>query len=71
MPELESRIRIRQRTKTLRPLLTSIDEFISHHRKVDDLLGNEADGHSPQSGLTDRLSHMVARLKRYEERGHA
>lgn len=69
MPELESRIRIRQRTKTLRPLLASIDEFIGHHRKVDDLLGDETDGHRPHSSLTDRLSSMVARLRKYEEDG--
>jgi hypothetical protein len=69
MPELESRIRMRQQTKTLRPLLASINEFISHHRKVDDLLENEADGHSPQSGLTELLSRMVGRLRKYEEGG--
>jgi len=51
-----------QKTKTLRPLIACIDEFISHHKRVDDLLKNEMD-HKPQAGLTDRLQRLVDRLK--------
>jgi hypothetical protein len=53
---------MRQRTHSLAPLITCIDEFISHHKKVDALLKDEGE-HNPQAGLTDRLQTLVDKLK--------
>lgn len=61
-PELGERIRLRQRTPSLQPLIACIDEFVSHHKKVDALLKDEGE-HNPQAGLTDRLQTLVNRLK--------
>jgi len=62
LPDIEQRLRSRQPTKSLRPLLGSIEEFISHNKTVDDLLEADIDGHNPQVGLTDRLQRMVDEL---------
>jgi hypothetical protein len=61
-PEIGERIRMRQRTPSLQPLIACIDEFISHHKKVDALLKDEGE-HNPQAGLTDRLQTLVDKLK--------
>ena len=53
---------MRQRTPSLQPLIACIDEFISHHKKVDALLKTEGE-HNPQAGLTDRLQTLVDKLK--------
>jgi hypothetical protein len=53
---------MRQRTPSLQPLIAGIDEFISHHKKVDALLKNEGE-QNPQAGLTDRLQTLVDKLK--------
>lgn len=61
VPVLEGRIRAR--LKTLQPLILSIEEFISHHKKVDEILKDEIDGYNPHTGLTDRLERMLDGLK--------
>ncbi len=61
--DIAERIQLSQPGKSLQPLITSIEEFISHHRKVDSLLEDESDGHSPQTGLTQRLSRVVDALR--------
>jgi Wings apart-like protein regulation of heterochromatin len=61
-PEIGERIRMRQRTPSLQSLIACIDEFISHHKKVDALLKDEGE-HNPQAGLTDRLQTLVDKLK--------
>jgi hypothetical protein len=53
---------MRQRIPSLQPLIACIDEFISHHKKVDALLKTEGE-HNPQAGLTDRLQTLVNKLK--------
>lgn len=53
----------RQQMSTLRALITCIDEFICHHKKVDDLFKDDAK-HNPQAGLTDRLQSLVDTLKK-------
>jgi hypothetical protein len=47
---------------TLQALITCIDEFIGHHKKVDDLFKDDAK-HNPQAGLTSRLQSLVDNLK--------
>ncbi|KAL3425627.1 rheb small monomeric gtpase [Phlyctema vagabunda] len=63
-PTISERIRVRQKGLTLQPLLTSIEQFISYHKAVDDILEAEEDGYSRQTGLTDRLEALVERLRR-------
>jgi hypothetical protein len=46
----------------LRPLVASIQEFIGHHKTVDDLIAVDEDGHNPQAGLTERLESLVNKL---------
>lgn len=53
---------MRQPKGTIRPLLASIEEFIGHHKTVDDLIEADEDGHSAHTGLTERLESLVARL---------
>jgi len=57
------RVRNQQPGKTLRPLLASIEEFIGHHKTVDDLLEIEDDGYNPNAGLTERLEGLVSKLR--------
>lgn len=61
------RIRLEIPEKTLGPLIIAVDEFISHHRKVDTQSGDAVESHNSQSGLTERLSRMLARLRTMEE----
>lgn len=53
---------MRQQTPSIQPLIACIDEFISHHKKVDALVKIEGE-HNPQAGLTDRLQTLVDKLK--------
>ncbi|TVY25385.1 Wings apart-like protein [Lachnellula hyalina] len=62
LPEISNRVQNRQPKKTLRPLLSSIEEFIGHHKTVDEIIAAGEDGHNPQSGLTERLESLVDRL---------
>ncbi|TVY44679.1 Wings apart-like protein-like protein [Lachnellula subtilissima] len=62
LPEISDRVQNRQPKKTLRPLLASIEEFIGHHKTVDEIIAAGEDGHNPQSGLTERLESLVDRL---------
>lgn len=51
----------------LKPLIVAVDEFIDHHRKVDTQSGDVVEVQNSQSGLTDKLSRMLARLRTMEE----
>lgn len=61
VPQLEMHIRVR--LKTLEPLISSIEEFIGHHEKVDEILKDEIDDYNPQTGLTDRFNKMLFGVK--------
>lgn len=61
-PEIRERITTRQQAPSLQPLIACIDEFITHHKKVDDLLKDDGE-QNPQEGLTDRLQALVDKLK--------
>ncbi|KAI9785031.1 MAG: hypothetical protein M1839_001228 [Geoglossum umbratile] len=50
---------------TLQPLAYAVDEFIQHHRKVDDLYDGES-GSDSENGFTQRLQVVVDRLKQSE-----
>jgi hypothetical protein len=43
-------------------VIASIEEFIGHHKTVDDLLDTE-DGHNANTGLTERLESLVSKLR--------
>ncbi|TEY80575.1 hypothetical protein BOTCAL_0037g00310 [Botryotinia calthae] len=62
LPAIEKRIRMRQTTKTLRPLITSINEFIVYHKAADDELAPNEDGHSPHVTVTKQLEDLVQKL---------
>ncbi|KAI9646943.1 hypothetical protein NHQ30_004943 [Ciborinia camelliae] len=62
LPAMEKRIRMRQKTKTLRPLITSINEFIVYHKAADDEIAPNEDGHSPHVTVTKQLEDLVKRL---------
>lgn len=62
LPTISERIRIEQPRQTIRPLVASIEEFIGHHKTVDDLLGADEDGHNAHAGLTERLESLVSKL---------
>jgi hypothetical protein len=54
--------------RTLQPLMYAVDEFIQHHKKVDDLYDGE-DGSGSGNGFTQRLQLVVDRLKQSEGLG--
>ncbi|KAJ8064506.1 hypothetical protein OCU04_006838 [Sclerotinia nivalis] len=62
LPAIEKRIRMRQRTKTLRPLITSINEFIVYHKAADDEIAPNEEGHSPHVTVTKQLEDLVRKL---------
>jgi hypothetical protein len=62
LPSISERIRVSQPRKSLRPLLASIEEFIGHHKAVDDLIEADEEGHNPHIGLTERLQSLVDKL---------
>jgi hypothetical protein len=62
LPAISKRIEEKDARKTLRPLLASIQEFIVHHKAVDNLIAADEDGHNPQAGLTERLESLVNKL---------
>ncbi|TGO60128.1 hypothetical protein BCON_0038g00450 [Botryotinia convoluta] len=62
VPAIEKRIRMRQTTKTLRPLITSINEFIVYHKAADDEIAPNEDGHSPHVTVTKQLEDLVQKL---------
>lgn len=53
---------MRQPRGNIRPLLASIEEFIGHHKTVDDLIEADEDGHNAHTGLTARLENLVTKL---------
>lgn len=61
-PAIENRIRMQQSTKTLRPLITSINEFIAYHKAADDEIAPNEDGHSPHVTVTKQLEDLVKKL---------
>ncbi|OBT95501.2 hypothetical protein VE01_05194 [Pseudogymnoascus verrucosus] len=52
---------------SLKPLIVAVDEFIDHHREVDTQSGDGIEVQNSQSGLTEKLSRMLARLGTMEE----
>lgn len=56
------RIRSKQPGKTIRSLVALIEEFISHHKTVDELIDME-DGHNANTALTERLEVLVSQLR--------
>ncbi|EPE34042.1 hypothetical protein GLAREA_07055 [Glarea lozoyensis ATCC 20868] len=62
MPEIALRVKEKQPSKTITPLVASIVEFISHHKTVDLIIADE-DGHNPNSGFTERLESLVETLR--------
>lgn len=65
--EVAARIRLGLPGRHLGTLIQSIEEFIDHHKKVDDLFVDDAQAHSPQSSLTERLSRMLVGLRIVED----
>ncbi|KAH0609875.1 uncharacterized protein H6S33_012421 [Morchella sextelata] len=59
---IQEKIRLRMPNATLQPLFNSLEEFIAHHRKVDDQYENYDDG--PNAAFTERLEQMVRRLRK-------
>ncbi|PBP16975.1 hypothetical protein BUE80_DR012306 [Diplocarpon rosae] len=59
---LSVRIQAKLPRKSLRPVVASIEEFISMHKSVDMMAADE-DGHNPQTALTERLEGLVRRMK--------
>lgn len=62
LPGVAERIRARQPRGNIRPLLASIEEFIGHHKTVDDLIETDEDGHNAHTSLTERLENLVTKL---------
>lgn len=62
LPSIEKRIRMRQRTKTLRPLITSINEFIVYHKAADDEISPNEEGCNPHVTVTKQLEDLVKKL---------
>lgn len=61
-PAIEKRVRAKQKTKTLRPLITSIQEFIVYHKAADNEIAADEDGHSPHVAVTEQLESLVKKL---------
>ncbi|KAM3071971.1 hypothetical protein ACMFMF_007368 [Clarireedia jacksonii] len=61
-PAIEKRVRARQKTKTLRPLITSIQEFIVYHKAADNEIAADENGHSPHVAVTEQLENLVKKL---------
>ncbi|RPB16069.1 hypothetical protein P167DRAFT_556988 [Morchella conica CCBAS932] len=59
---IQEKVRLRMPNATLQPLFNSLEEFIAHHRKVDDQYENYDDG--PNAAFTERLEQMVRRLRK-------
>lgn len=58
---IQEKVRLRMPNTTLQSLFNSLEEFITHHRKVDDQYESYDDG--PNAAFTERLEQMVRRLK--------
>jgi hypothetical protein len=52
---------------SLKSLIVAVDEFIDHNRKVDTQSGDGVEVQNSQSGLAEKLSRMLARLRAMEE----
>ena len=61
LPAIAERIRNKQASKTIRPLVASIEEFIAHHKTADDLIDGE--GHNAHTALTERLESLASKLR--------
>jgi len=64
---IAARIRTELPGRHFGALVGCIEEFISHHKKVDALFKHDARGHNPHNSVTERLSRMLAGLKDIEE----
>ncbi|KAI9772954.1 MAG: hypothetical protein M1840_008836 [Geoglossum simile] len=63
--DIRGRLRSKLPGGTLQPLAYAVDEFIQHHRKVDDLYDGES-GSDSENGFTQRLQLVVDRLRQSE-----
>ncbi|KAH8598039.1 wings apart-like protein regulation of heterochromatin-domain-containing protein [Bisporella sp. PMI_857] len=62
LPAISERIAAQQPRKTLRPLVTSIEEFIGHHKVADSQFEADDEGYNANIGLTERLEELVLKL---------
>ena len=62
LPTVSERIAKRHPRGNIKPLVASIEEFIGHHKTVDDLIEADEDGHNAHTGLTQRLESLVTKL---------
>lgn len=60
-PRIGDEIRQKMPKTTLTPLISSLEEFIAHHRRVDDQY--EGNGEGPNEAFTERLEQVVKKLK--------
>ncbi|KAG9247887.1 wings apart-like protein regulation of heterochromatin-domain-containing protein [Calycina marina] len=60
---LAKRIAARQARGSLQPVVVSIEEFIDHHKTADSQFQPDEEGHSANTGLTERLEALVLRLR--------
>lgn len=58
--DIKDKVRLQMPKATLTPLFSSLEEFIAHHRKVDDQYEGYGD---PNAAFTERLEQVVRRLK--------
>ncbi|KAI9837589.1 MAG: hypothetical protein M1819_007240 [Sarea resinae] len=65
--EATTRVRSALPSKSLKPLISAIEEFLEYHKKVDDEI-YEVEGDSDiHSGFTARLQSVVDRLKKVDQ----
>ncbi|KAI9049318.1 hypothetical protein LZ554_007162 [Drepanopeziza brunnea f. sp. 'monogermtubi'] len=62
LPALCDRIAAKQPRKSLKTVISAIEEFVGHF-KVVDLIAVDEEGYNPQHGLTERLEKLVGSLK--------
>ncbi|KAH0538618.1 hypothetical protein FGG08_004819 [Glutinoglossum americanum] len=67
-PDIRGLLRSKLPGGTLKPLVYAVDEFLQHHKKVDDLYDGE-EGSGSRNGFTQRLQLVVDRLKQSEGLG--
>jgi len=60
--ENQSTLTVLKRPSTVQAIIACIDEFISHHRRVDDLFRGDYDV-TPHIGLTNRLEILIEKLR--------
>ena len=61
-PDIYDRIAAQQPRKSMKTLLSSIEEFIGHHKVADSQIEADDEGYNAKIGLTERLESLVAKL---------